>query len=821
MPSSDMSWTPSSSARKRKYQDYCDTLSHPALPHIPGAYPPTPVNYTEFGREMYLGTPIPESHAVYLGVSAPSHTPMPLNFNIPQFLRSMMYMVAGAATSARTFSTYTVGLLAGPSGRAARYIQHSAGPVFEAIDNTAKRIKLTFCPERSPRPATEPPTSPLRRISTNINVPPSASLPSQTAVLHNARSNGLRRLRSTLRWIRDQQHQSEASQQMLEYNSAQVGTSAHTNDDIATITTNGAQVLDHSTELIDADMSEDFCVLEAFRELDCDINTQVALHLAEFDRSVGSSDIEACDEQDFVGLETREEKSKRIEHEYYEELRHFEAERQAQMSKAKGVFSNPDIFTEKIRMVYDTAASSKSPKKNVAFYDSPTTGNPVTLTKRFNHEDPMTPPYRQHISNNQSGLVPALRTNVRSADPDVPAVIDHDLSPVTTTSPVSDISNDAADTSISAPATTTSLVSNISKDAIDTLESDAASTILSDHSISGASTSAVISPDTVASNLAILGFSNRRSTKRSSDLDAAAQLKREQEVAFAAEEAAKIARKEAECREIEEAKQAEERTRFGIRRLPIGPIIEPLTSEWEEKLSHAMRTGLSSSKELARTSTGEVIRRRDFGHVLPQAGIDPAMGWLNDTIVTAYLQVVVDYAQKSRDVKRGDLPKVHAMTTFFYDNLVHRGYDSVKRWATRAKYGGKNLFRMEKIFIPINKGGNHWVLVHVNPQSKTIEYFDSFHHQPGPVFNHIKTWLRNELGDAYIDSEWTLAQKGGPIQRNASDCGVFAITTAKMIVLGVDPLAFSAADMPTQRRRMLAELMNGGFDGDFAPNVTF
>ncbi|KAI4184670.1 MAG: hypothetical protein L6R41_004595 [Letrouitia leprolyta] len=29
--------------------------------------------------------------------------------------------------------------------------------------------------------------------------------------------------------------------------------------------------------------------------------------------------------------------------------------------------------------------------------------------------------------------------------------------------------------------------------------------------------------------------------------------------------------------------------------------------------------------------------------------------------------------------------------------------------------------------LPIIKGGNHWVLAHVNPQTKTIENFDSFH----------------------------------------------------------------------------------------------
>ncbi|KAL8872381.1 MAG: hypothetical protein Q9198_007218 [Flavoplaca austrocitrina] len=54
MESSEMSWTPSSSIKKRKYNEYCDTISVPAFPHVPGAYPQSPVSYADFGREMYL-----------------------------------------------------------------------------------------------------------------------------------------------------------------------------------------------------------------------------------------------------------------------------------------------------------------------------------------------------------------------------------------------------------------------------------------------------------------------------------------------------------------------------------------------------------------------------------------------------------------------------------------------------------------------------------------------------------------------------------------------------------------------------------------------
>ncbi|KAL8841400.1 MAG: hypothetical protein Q9176_003280 [Flavoplaca citrina] len=787
MESSEMSWTPSSSVKKRKYNDYCDTTSLPGFPHVPGAYPQSPVSYADFGREMYLGSPTPETGAVYQGVSALPNAPMRVIPVVPESLRSFMQTVAGVATTAQTCSTYTLGLLAGPGGRLARYLQQNTAPIFEAIGDAAKRIKLTVTPESSnPTSTNEPPSTPLpRRISSNMNLPHSTSLPSQTSVLHNARETGLRRVRTTRRWIQDQQHLNEASHQMLEHQAADgsiaYGGSSSTRDPL-TITASAR----YHTKAAAPDDSSDIAVMEnpsdagIIHDHENDVNIQIALHLAAAADSVQSSDLDGLDEEDLDGFESKEEKRKRMAQQHLEEIKAL----QAGASTAEGVVTDPDYFVEKLRMVGNTAVSPRSPKKgDMLLEDS------VTPAKISNHNDSTLQPSEQHLSTDVNGSTQASGPCLQTVQK-VPGALDEDTSSESTPSPSSQSVDAIAETSISDAFLTT------------------------DDNDTRTSRSSSIAPlDDVSSSLAVLGFSSRQSKKRSSDLEVIEQIKRENEAA--------LAREEAERRRLEEAKQAKERVRLGIRRLPISSVIDPLTVDWEDRLADAMRNGISSSKGLATTSTGEVLRRRDFGHVLPQHGVDSAMGWLNDTIISAYLQAVVDYAQKSREVRRGDLPKVHAMNTFFYENLTTRGYESVQRWATRAKFGGKKILQMETIFVPINKGGNHWVLVHVNPQSKTIEYFDSFHHSPGAVFANIKMWLREELKDAFVDNEWTLLQKGGPRQRNASDCGVFATTTAKMIVLGVDPMAFSANDMPTQRRRMLAELMNGGLHGDFAPNVVF
>ena len=119
-------------------------------------------------------------------------------------------------------------------------------------------------------------------------------------------------------------------------------------------------------------------------------------------------------------------------------------------------------------------------------------------------------------------------------------------------------------------------------------------------------------------------------------------------------------------------------------------------------------------------------------------------------------------------------------------------------------------------------------MVVVSPVRKTIEVFDSMHGDSRDKVATTKLWLKGELGRSYVESEWTVVEdpvyrgRGkGPTQNNINDCGVFAVTTAKMIVLGVDPMAVSAGDMPLQRRRLVAELLNGGFSGEFEPRVVF
>ena len=343
-------------------------------------------------------------------------------------------------------------------------------------------------------------------------------------------------------------------------------------------------------------------------------------------------------------------------------------------------------------------------------------------------------------------------------------------------------------------------------------------------------------PSQLSPKLEQLTISSRRSSLRRREKEDREQRRRE---AIAAEEKARKDREEAEEKARKEKAEAEERARIKAeeeeeerkrtaeRRLPVEKVIQTLPPAWDEKVRINMAKGMR--EQLAMTSVGNALTRRDFGMVLPQPGTgDDPSGWLNDEIISGYLQAVVDHGHRAIGHPRGAKPKMHAFNPFFYTTLKDRGYDAVKRWSSRAKIGGSDLKNVEYVFIPCNPSRSHWTLVVVSPVRKTIEVFDSMHGSSLDKVNTTKSWLKGELGRSYVDSEWTVMEdpvhpgRGkGPVQNNANDCGVFAVTTAKMIVLGVDPMAVSAADMPMQRRRVVAELLNGGFSGELEPRVVF
>ena len=227
-----------------------------------------------------------------------------------------------------------------------------------------------------------------------------------------------------------------------------------------------------------------------------------------------------------------------------------------------------------------------------------------------------------------------------------------------------------------------------------------------------------------------------------------------------------------------------------------GYQIIPLTEEWNKRVDQALKRGHGT------------YTPHDLVKVVPALGSGGGSSWLNDETINGYLKIITDHGNKG--LKKGASPRYHAFNSFFMSNLLKKGYESVKRWSKRANIEGNKLKHLEKVFVPVNSN-SHWTLLVVSPKTRRIQYYDSLGY-PGcstQYVNAAKEWLQGELGQEWNEEEWIVEEAASSRQDNGSDCGVFTITNAKMVMLKRDPTGYGPRHIPLQRRRIVAELIAG------------
>lgn len=297
------------------------------------------------------------------------------------------------------------------------------------------------------------------------------------------------------------------------------------------------------------------------------------------------------------------------------------------------------------------------------------------------------------------------------------------------------------------------------------------------------------------SKLKMSRYSTEKLSRRRKDREASAAAQK------AAEEAA-AAKAKAEAEEAE-------RKASSYRRMPTEKLVKPLSKDWEAKIREAMNRG--DHVALTTTVTGTELRRKDFMTVLGEKQ------WLNDEIINAYLEWIVEYANKKAGRNgRNAVPKVIAHNSFFYKNIATQGPQSVSRWMKRKRAEGKKLLEVETVLIPVNNA-SHWTIIVVSPKERMIEYLDSFSGASKVFIKHTKEWLAAELGNDWIEEEWRILQTRSAEQLNGWDCGVFLVTNAECVTGGLMTDSYDWQDMGTQRQRIAAVLLNRGFGDGLIP----
>lgn len=243
-------------------------------------------------------------------------------------------------------------------------------------------------------------------------------------------------------------------------------------------------------------------------------------------------------------------------------------------------------------------------------------------------------------------------------------------------------------------------------------------------------------------------------------------------------------------------------------RTPLTPFIAPLSQEWRAKVEAATQRESPPVK----TCAPEIIdfQSRDFGRMVP-----PTI-WLNDNAIQAATQFGADYINKTAGVTiKKDTPKCVALNSFFWSQLVSTGVHKKERMLKRV-WGltPHNFLDVESIIIPINEH-SHWTFILIRPHRREVAYVDSFHQDNAFRITKIHEFIAAFLGQNYKVEEWKNISFEVPLQTNGYDCGMFVITNSILLALGLDPSGYKQKDMPLQRQRIAAMILNGGFHGDF------
>jgi hypothetical protein len=234
-------------------------------------------------------------------------------------------------------------------------------------------------------------------------------------------------------------------------------------------------------------------------------------------------------------------------------------------------------------------------------------------------------------------------------------------------------------------------------------------------------------------------------------------------------------------------------------------LVAPLSSEERDVLDAIVAKtahGQKPDQEIIQYK----LNVRDLSTLLPAQFNGDPKAWLNDNIVNEYLTILTSHENTAAGFvleKDGAPPPVHAFSSFWYSTLK-RDSKRVMRWAARVNLDGAKYLECGLVLYPICDMG-HWRLLVVRPQERTIEYLDSLDWSSAEIIVKFKEYLKEELGPAWDPNEWTvLSKQRSTHQDNTSDCGVFTLLNALVVLRGEDFKKVLCCDGMAEARERIA-----------------
>jgi hypothetical protein len=246
---------------------------------------------------------------------------------------------------------------------------------------------------------------------------------------------------------------------------------------------------------------------------------------------------------------------------------------------------------------------------------------------------------------------------------------------------------------------------------------------------------------------------------------------------------------------------------LGVRR-PKSILIREPSPEWKRRALDAPKNGKFDPRAVHPDAVE--LNPRDFAKLVP------ATAWLNDDCVHSTLCCLAAYVNKQAGVKpKVDPPKCVAISSLYWTAFCGDHKKLYPRpFGRKWNMTPDNFLNIDTVLIPVNHG-KHWTLIVIRPSRKSVSYIDSYGDRGVTHLRHTKDWLKLFLSDKYGGDDWKIEEFDAPPQTNAWDCGMFVITNAMCLALGLAPMCYDEGKMPLQRQRIAAMLLNGGFHGDF------
>jgi sentrin-specific protease 1 len=232
-----------------------------------------------------------------------------------------------------------------------------------------------------------------------------------------------------------------------------------------------------------------------------------------------------------------------------------------------------------------------------------------------------------------------------------------------------------------------------------------------------------------------------------------------------------------------------------------------------------------SIRGVARSAESAIIKQIGTDSVQRQSikTLQPET-FLNDEVIH-YFYVMLSKRDEELCKQDTSRRRSHFFKSFFKTKLLDEGnkdpirdgkydYKNVQNWS--KKVPGQDIFKLDKVFFPINQGRVHWVCAVAYMSEKRIQMYDSMGaggvHYLQSIFQYIKDEHNDKMESPLPDEDqWQIipTKSGTPLQRNGYDCGVFTCMFADFLSINC-PLDYLTQEHITIcRERIVLSILNG------------